>query len=199
MKRAVIWLGVILLYAGVARAQLRMPEFVTAPQAGLTSRDLDQLRPVLLPDLQKAMRQSDFTTATRADAEQALKDCRFARLDLAPLGTAIAVEWNEFPDTPNANLVNVYVRQAGKFRRIAEASGFGPYVLKRSGHFPDLVFGGTGGVCAETYNRFRFAHGQYTPDACVAKQRDGERCLSVSCSNGLPLFPDPFGDPDFTR
>lgn len=152
------------------------------------------LKPLAMNDLRKHL------TATREqpnlrDLQQEFKYCKFRKLSLGKLGTGVLMEYS-YPDGgPNSGAYTIYLRRNGGYSRIAQRSGFGPYVLRGINDIPDLAFGGTAGVCTEQFVRLRYSGISYKPDACVQNVRDTspEGCHPETCNDPrkLPIFPIP--------
>ena len=161
--------------------------------APLSEGDLAHLRDAVVPDLRKAVAIfNDDPGVTNVSDE--FKSCRITPIGLGALGRGVVVEWNPM-QTPNASMINLYLPDHGAYRKLIAGSGFGPTVLPGSRPVPDLVFGGTMGVCHASYTRYRFERGKYSADACdqETEGKDGS-CAIVACENKLPTFPNPFPD-----
>lgn len=147
-----------------------------------------RLRPVVERDLRKFIQ--DFNNGdppTDKDVEEAFNQSRFSAIDLGPLGEGIVVEPQLGQGNPNAGMLNVYVPSGAGYRRIVEASGFGPYTVPVRDGPPDLIIGWTFGVCDAKYHRYRYLNGQYIINGCAQEDRDhdpeaGEYCSIKACA-----------------
>jgi hypothetical protein len=159
--------------------------------AQLPSGELARLRDAVYPDLRKAVALLNDDPGVK-DVSDEFKSCRITQIDLGALGRGVVVEWNPM-QTPNAAMVNVYLPDHDAYRQLIAESGFGPTILPGSRPVPDLVFGGTAGVCHATYTRYRFERGKYAADACdqEIEGKGGEDCAIAACQNKLPTFPNP--------
>jgi hypothetical protein len=129
------------------------------------------------------------------DVSAEWKQCKITPIRLGTLGTAVVVEWNPFK-APNASLINIYLPGNGSYHLLLASAGYGPTILPGNKPVPDLVFGGTGGVCHAVYSRYRYQDGRYAVDACnqETEGKNGE-CGIIACQHrNFPTFPNPFPD-----
>jgi hypothetical protein len=162
--------------------------------SGVSAQEIDALKPLALSDLQKDLSEGG-EEPSQQDVQEAFGRCAFRKLALGKLGTGVLMEYHDPIGGANSGSYAVYLRRNGKYAKIAEGSGFGPYVLTGVNGIPDLAFGSTAGVCTESYLRLRYAGTRYKPDACVQNVPDGntENCHPQACddSRKLPMFPEP--------
>lgn len=193
----------LLLVTSLSYAQAQtQPSSATVKPAltkseGLSRQDLMRLRPVLLGDLRPFVERMDSTAnPSPADMNDAFLSCKLTPLKLGKLGRVVLVEYDGFSSGPNVPMLNIYMPDGSSYRRIIDEGGFGPSIVPRTGSsVPDLLFGGGGGVCASTINRYRYIHGRYELDACDQEQRSPRvGCQVTTCkdpAHPLPTFPDP--------
>jgi hypothetical protein len=161
----------------------------------VSAQEIAALKPLALTDL----RQDLSAGGERPSQQQVLEEfrsCKFRKLSLGKLGIAVLMEYQDPDGGPNGGAYTVYLRRNGRYSRIAQGGGFGPYVLTGVNGIPDLAFGSTVGECQETYVRLRFAGTSYKPDACMQNVRDAnnpEDCHPQACDDPrkLPIFPEP--------
>jgi hypothetical protein len=105
------------------------------------------------------------------------------------------MEFHDPSGGPNSGSYFIYLRRNGRYSRIAQGGGFGPYVLTGIRGIPDLAFGSTSGVCTENFLRLRYSGTRYKPDACMQNVPDAnsDDCHAVACKDlrKLPMFPEP--------
>jgi hypothetical protein len=208
MLNARRWLAAslcLLLACGCAFAQSSQvpssppPKESTQTEPGFSRRDLARLRPVVLRDLRGLLRRVDNENPSGADVEDAFQRCQFTPLRLGTLGPAVLVEAEAGHGKTNAAMLNIYVSSYGSYRRIIEAAGFGPMIIRGPGSVPNLVFGWASGVCHTKYYRYRYERGKYAVDACYQEDRganwDGGSCMVKSCEGNLATFPNPWESP----
>jgi len=193
--------GLSLFVAVGCLAQLQTtsstPDQVSAKGApSLSSAELAKLRPVVERDLKEVLaRAYNLRDATAKDLDEEFKQCRFTGLKLGKLGAAVVVEHGI--TNRNEEMINLYLPRNGSYERIIAQAGFGPIVLDASKEVPDLVFGGTSGVCQASLIRYRYTKGKYVADACDQEYRDGSAddgaCPIRRCeaTPNLPTFPNP--------
>ena len=168
----------------------------TQSTEGVSAAELARLRPVVERDLREVLaRAYNVVDPTAKDLDDEFKQCRFTRLTLGRLGTAVVVEHGV--TNKNEEMINLYVPSNGSYERVIAQAGFGPIVLRDSREVPDLVFGGTSGICQTSLMRYRYTKGKYVADACDQEYRgdsaDDEACPIRRCeaTPNLPTFPNP--------
>ncbi len=161
------------------------------PKPRAAPSDIRRLQAVVLPDLQGALTRAYGGSFSSVELSREYRHCRFDYLRLGRLGTGVRVSWDGAP-APNSAFTGLYLKRGHRFRRVYTGVGFGPEVIAGS-KIPDLVVGSTNGVCTETLTRLHFDKAAYRPDACIRHiQGSDGNCKAVSCSDGLPAFPDPY-------
>lgn len=162
------------------------------PPAPLAAAELDHLRVAVLPDLRKAVGTLNNDSVNK-DGSAEWKQCKITPIRLGTLGPAVVVEWNP-SKAPNASLINLYIPVNGAYHLLLGSAGFGPTILPGNKPVPDLVFGGTSGVCHAVYSRYRYQDGRYAVDACN-QETEGKngQCGIIACQHrNFPTFPNPF-------
>jgi len=180
-------LALFLLTAPVLSSAQTAPNSPPLPPA-----DLARLRAAVLPDLRKAVGTFNNDSKTK-DVSAEWKLCKITPIRLGTLGPAVVVEWNP-AKAPNASMINIYLPANGEYHLLLGSAGFGPTLLPEKKPVPDLVFGGTGGVCHAVYSRYRYQNGHYAVDACNQEKesKDGN-CSIIACEHrNFPTFPNPF-------
>src|SRR5437868_5879820 len=162
----------------------------------LSTAELEKLRPVVEQDLKRVLaRAYNIHNANAKDLDDEFKQCRLTHLDLGKLGAAVLVEHGI--TNRNEEMINLYVPVHGSYRRIIAQAGFGPIILRGTRAVPDLVFGGTSGICTASLMRYRYTKGKYVADACDQEYRgdsaDDGACPIRRCEAfpNLPTFPNP--------
>lgn len=171
---------------------------VGAKSEGFSRSDLARLRPVLLRDLGPFTKRMD-SNPSPAEVEAEFLRCKFTPLRLGTLGPVVLVEWDGFSSGPNVPMLNIYIPSGGgSYQELVEAGGFGPSIVPRiDSSVPDLLFGGTSGVCHAVINRYRYSGGKYRLDACDQEYPDPEGtchvriCKDPAHPQPLPTFSDP--------
>ncbi len=164
--------------------------------SGVSVQEMESLKPLALRDLLKDLNEGEgrYRPGQRYVQEQ-FRRCKFRSLSLGKLGKAVLMEFQDPNGGPNSGSYFVYLRQNGKYSRIAQGGSFGPYVLTGINGIPDLAFGSTSGVCTENFLRLRYAGTHYKPDACMQNVPDATTggCHAEACddSRKLPMFPEP--------
>jgi len=165
------------------------PEF-----SGVSVQEFEALKPLALNDLLKDISEGG-ERPDRQYLRQQFRLCKFRKLSLGKLGIGVMMEYHDPAGGPNSGSYAVYLRRNGRFAKIAEGGGFGPYVLTGINGIPDLAFGSTSGVCTENFLRLRYSGTRYKPDACLQNVRDAgsDGCHTKACddSRKLPIFPEP--------
>jgi hypothetical protein len=183
-----------LLVGGIMCGQSQSVSFPdgkgSAPDQVLSARELDRLRPVVVPDLKELLKRVyNIHAPSASDLDEEFKRCRVMRLQLGKLGPALLVE-DPGPGGPNVPMLNVYLPTRKSYREIVRAIGFGPAIVSGPDSVPYLVFGTTIGAGQEKLYRYRYQHrsGKYQVDAC-----DDHTSKNLSCvGEHLPTFPDPW-------
>jgi hypothetical protein len=197
LQRTVYWKNALLSRITVFALLLLTAPILCGAQSPketspLSHAQLASLRQAALPDLRKAVGTFNNDSGTR-DVSAEWKLCKITPIRLGTLGLAVVVEWNPLK-APNASMINIYLPAHGGYQLLLGSAGFGPTVLHGNKPVPDLVFGGTGGVCHAVYSRYRYQGGRYAVDACNQEKeaKDGD-CAIVACEHrNFPTFPNPF-------
>jgi hypothetical protein len=162
--------------------------------SGVSSQEIEALKPLAWIDLRKDLSE-DGGQPSQQEIREEFARCKFRKLPLGKLGTGVLMEFHDPNGGANSGWYAVYLRRNGRYSRIAQGGGFGPYVLTGENGIPDLAFGSTSGVCTEHFVRLRYAGTGYKPDACVQNIRDAnsDDCHPEACddSRKLPMFPEP--------
>lgn len=199
MQRVVLTAAMAFWVFAGAACGLRAQD--AGPKGGVVSaQEIEALKPLALDDLRKDLSEGG-ERPSRQDVLGAFGQCKFRVIALGKLGSGVLMEYDDPAGGPNAGSYSVYLRRNGRYARIAEGGGFGPYVLTSSvGGIPDLAFGSTSGVCTEIFVRLRYAGASYKIDACVQNVRKGDSddCSAEACDDArkLPTFPMPEGAPE---
>jgi hypothetical protein len=162
--------------------------------SGVSVQEMEALKPLALNDLLKDLSEDGERPSQRYVREE-FGHCKFRKLSLGKLGIGVLMEFQDPSGGPNSGSYVVYIRRNGRYSRIAQGAGFGPYVLTGINGIPDLAFGSTSGICTENFLRLRYSGTRYKPDACVQNVRDADTddCHAEACddSRKLPMFPEP--------
>lgn len=169
-----------------------------AQMSGFSRRDLMRLRPVLLRDLVPMVKRAyNDPNPSPAGVQDAFLSCRFTPLRLGKLGPVVLVEWDGWSHGPNVPMLNIYAPTGNSYQKIIAESGFGPSIVPGTGSsVPDMLFGGTSGVCHASYDRYRYTSDKYEVDACDQEYPTDSAgsCQIRPCdhmTHPLPTFPDP--------
>jgi len=171
---------------------------IKAKSGSFSRSDLLRLRPVLMRDLIPIFKLVyNDPNPNSADIQEAFLSCQLTPLKLGKIGSVVLVEWRGMGGV-NVPMLNIYVSTGRSYRKIIDAGGFGPSIVPRTGSsVPDLLFGGTSGVCHAELNRYRYINGRYQIDACDQEYPgSGDACQVRICEDAahpsrLPTFPDP--------
>lgn len=162
--------------------------------SGVSVQDVEALKPLALNDLLKDLSEGG-EKPSQAYVREQFRRCKFRKLPLGNLGMGVLMEFHDPDGGPNSGSYFIYLRRNGRYSRIAEGGGFGPYVLAGLNGVPDLAFGSTSGVCTESFLRLRYSGTSYKPDACLQNVPDpnSDDCHAEPCddSRKLPMFPEP--------
>jgi len=157
-------------------------------------KEIEALKPLALNDLMEDLSEGGERPSQQVIRQQ-FRSCKFRKLSLGKLGMGVMMEFHDPMGGPNSGSYTVYLLRNGKYSKIAEGGGFGPYVLAGVNGIPDLAFGSTIGACEETYVRLRYSGTRYKPDACMQNVRDAnsEDCHAAPCDDPrkLPMFAEP--------
>jgi len=171
------------------------PSRVNGPaRSGVSVQEMEALKALALKDLLKDLSEGG-EHPSQAYVREQFRRCKFRKLPLGKLGIGVLMEFHDPSGGPNSGSYFVYLHRNGRYSKIAQGGGFGPYVLTGINGIPDLAFGSTSGVCTENFLRLRYSGTRYKPDACMQNVPDAssDDCHAEACkdSRERPMFPEP--------
>ncbi|HKO18514.1 MAG TPA: hypothetical protein VJU82_06475 [Acidobacteriaceae bacterium] len=199
MRRVLVLLAGVLCFWGIASYSEAQDEDTRPPRngplhPGVTLQEMSAVRPLAMADLRRALSAGGEPVDARYLREE-FRRCKFRHLALGTLGTAVMMAYQDPGAAPNGGMYDIYLRRGGRYEKIVESGGFGPYMLADFNGIPDLAFGATTGVCTESFVRLRYKGGRYQPNACIQNVRDNgsDSCHIQACDDArhLPTFPEP--------